>query len=470
LNFNSGRLTARVNGAMVSGSGQVQLNGPAYLSTSFAGSTLANLIAGVGSLTKEGAGTLTLSGANTYTGATTVSAGILKAGIASVANTSGALGNNSAVTLANIAGVALDITGYNTQIGSLTGGGGTGGNVTLGGATLTVGGDGTSPPAYAGVISGTSGLTKIGGGTQTLSGANTYGGVTKVNAGTLQFAKKTSLYNNTPASWTAANIVVDSGATLALNVGGTNEFAASDLTTLLNGTHLGASTGTTGLKSGSILGLDTTNAGGGSFTYSTVIANPNSGANVLGLTKRGTGQVVLDQANTYTGPTTVSAGTLLVNGSLASGSTVTVAGGTLGGTGTINGPVIVDLAGTLAPGASIDTLEVGATTLNGTFLVDVDANGTSDLLAVTGNLALGGASILTIVDPLKLVLGKTYTIATYGTRSGTFGGGTNLPAPSPWYVDYGTGSNDKITLTPEPATLALLALGGLALILRRKRR
>src|SRR5438105_4986810 len=57
-----------------------------------------------GALTKIGAGTLTLSCANTYTGATTVSAGILKAGIASVANTSGAFGNNSAVTPANTAG------------------------------------------------------------------------------------------------------------------------------------------------------------------------------------------------------------------------------------------------------------------------------------------------------------------------------------------------------------------------------
>jgi autotransporter-associated beta strand protein len=137
-----------------------------------------------GGFTKKGDGVLQLSAANPYAISTTVSAGILKANIASVANTSGAFGNNSDIALANFAGAALDITGFNTQVGSLTGGGPLGGNVTLGAAVLTIGGD-TSPAAYAGVISGTGALTKTGGGTQILSGANTYTGITSVNGGTL---------------------------------------------------------------------------------------------------------------------------------------------------------------------------------------------------------------------------------------------------------------------------------------------
>ena len=97
-----------------------------------AGATLSAILAGTSGLTKAGSGALTLSGADTYTGTITINGGILRAGIASVANTSGAFGNNSAVTLANTAGVALDLNGFNSQVGSLAGGGGTGGNVTLG--------------------------------------------------------------------------------------------------------------------------------------------------------------------------------------------------------------------------------------------------------------------------------------------------------------------------------------------------
>lgn len=136
-----------------------------------------------GGLTKQtGTGTLILSGANTYTGPTTVNTGTLQAGVASVAGTSGAFGVNSAVTLGTANGVTLALNGFSTQIGSLTGYG----SVTLGGATLTVGGDNSSPAyAYAGVISGGGGLTKIGAGALSLSGANTYSGLTTVNAGTL---------------------------------------------------------------------------------------------------------------------------------------------------------------------------------------------------------------------------------------------------------------------------------------------
>jgi len=78
LNINSGKLTAGVGGLLVSGPGQVQLNGPAIISTTFANSEISSQIAGAGTLTKEGTGTLKLSGANTYTGDTTVSEGTLE--------------------------------------------------------------------------------------------------------------------------------------------------------------------------------------------------------------------------------------------------------------------------------------------------------------------------------------------------------------------------------------------------------
>ncbi|MBI5911821.1 MAG: autotransporter-associated beta strand repeat-containing protein, partial [Betaproteobacteria bacterium] len=209
INSDAGTLTISTTG--ISGAGQ-------NLTIGGAGNTTVSSAIGTttGGITKDGAGTLTLSGANTYTGATAVDGGTLKAGVASVANTSGAFGNNSAVTLATASGVTLDITGFATQIGSLTGGGAAGGNVTLGAATLTVGGDSTSPAAYAGVISGTGAIDKIGTGTLILSGANTYTGLTTISAGTLKLGAAGDA-TNTPLGTVAGGTSVTAGATLDLN-------------------------------------------------------------------------------------------------------------------------------------------------------------------------------------------------------------------------------------------------------------
>lgn len=148
--------------------------------------TISGVISGAGGITKiDNPGTWILSGTSIYTGPTTVSAGTLRAGAAAGGQ---AFGNGSAVALADVAGVSLDLNGFSQTIGSLAGGGSTGGNVTLGAnATLTTGGNNGST-SYAGVISGTgtSGLTKLGTGTQTLSGVNTYNGSTTIKAGTLK--------------------------------------------------------------------------------------------------------------------------------------------------------------------------------------------------------------------------------------------------------------------------------------------
>ena len=129
-------------------------------------------------ITKIGTGTLVFSGNNIYTGATVISAGTLTASGGS------AIINTGAVSLADTAGAIFNLATSET-IGSLAGGGTTGGNVTLGSTTLTTGGANTTT-AYAGVISGTGGsLVKTGTGTLTLTGANTYTGDTTVTAGTL---------------------------------------------------------------------------------------------------------------------------------------------------------------------------------------------------------------------------------------------------------------------------------------------
>ena len=138
-------------------------------------------ITGTGGTTKIGLGTQVLSGNNTYTGANDVQVGTLRAGSTT------AFGNNVATTVDS--GAVLELDGFSNSIGSLAGAG-TVENASATAATLTTGGDNTST-TFSGVLQdGTGGgalsLTKTGSGNQTLSGANTYTGVTTVSAGILE--------------------------------------------------------------------------------------------------------------------------------------------------------------------------------------------------------------------------------------------------------------------------------------------
>gem|GEM_PF-3394760 len=139
--------------------------------------------------------------ANTYSGPTTVNSGILQAGIAN------SLPTTTALSLANTASAQFLLNNFNTTVGSIAGGGGTGGNIVLGTGALSTGGANTST-SYAGVISGTGSFTKTGTGVQTLTGTNTYTGATAVNGGTL-------LVNGATSS--LSTVTVAGGATLGGN-------------------------------------------------------------------------------------------------------------------------------------------------------------------------------------------------------------------------------------------------------------
>src|SRR5262249_12217795 len=88
-----------------------------------------------------------------------------------------------------------------------------------------------------------------------------------------------------------------------------------------------------------------------------------------GLIKQGAGLLNLAGNNSYTGPTTVNAGALSVNGILASSVTVN-SGGMIGGNGTVGG--LVSNGGTFAPGNSIGTLTVNGNLVQngGTYQVE----------------------------------------------------------------------------------------------------
>jgi autotransporter-associated beta strand protein len=138
---------------------------------------------------------------------------------------------------------------------------------------------------------------------------------------------------------------------------------------------------------------------GGIHDGSSPINNVQPGGTGGSLTKVGTGTLTLLGDNTYSGSTNVNGGTLLVNGSLGAGSVNVISGATLGGTGTIAGPVAIQNGGFLAPGDSpgTGTLTVRTLTLNSGSLLNyalgipnVVGNGQNDLVNVNGNLTLAG--------------------------------------------------------------------------------
>ena len=215
-------------------------------------------------------------------------------------------------------------------------------------------------------------LIKTGTGTQTFSGSTTFRGTTTINGGTLEFEKASSLYAGVTTNWVKTKITVNNGGTIAFNVGGTNEFTAENVTTLLTG--LGGSVNNNGLRAGSTIAFDTSNASGGAFTVADAIANSTgTGGGAVGLRKRGANTLVLSNTNTYTGPTIVDEGTLAVTGSLGATS-VSITGGTLAGNGNFGGNV------TIAAGA-MHSLEVASTPAN------------QDTSAITGTLAMAESTL-----------------------------------------------------------------------------
>ena len=300
---------------------------------------------GGGGLSKAGTGTLTLTGANSYTGSTTISNGAL------ALSGAGSLVNASSVNLTGATAVfdISAITAVSQTIGTLSGVASS--SVVLGGKNLTIGSYG-SVAEFAGNISGVGGsLTKsyssyYGSNTQILSGTNTYTGKTTINNGTLQFAKAVSLYNNNDASWTKENITVNSGGSLAINVGGAGEFTTGNVTTLLG--NLSTGINNNGLRAGSTIGLDTSNAAGGTFTVADAIGDSTgTGGGTLNVTKLGTNTLVFSGANTYTGSTSILGGNLTLIGSAALSNT---------GQTYVNGGAVLDLSGITASSEAIGSL------------------------------------------------------------------------------------------------------------------
>ncbi len=239
LNANGGNISGNASGAISTNGGLLTLNtasGSGILAGVISGGS-SSAVSGSGGLTKTGAGTVVLSASNTYSGPTQVTKGTLTAGNIS------AFGSNSAVTMADDATAALSLGGYRVAIGSLAGGGSAGGNVVLGASGFLTAGSNNSTTTYAGVISGgaplaltdssasttnlrtataigsnaISGIDKVGTGNWTLSGLNTYQGLTRVTGGTLTAGVGSNGALTASALGNASNVVVWNSAVLNLN-------------------------------------------------------------------------------------------------------------------------------------------------------------------------------------------------------------------------------------------------------------
>jgi autotransporter-associated beta strand protein len=313
---------------------------------------------------------------------------------------------------------------------AITGGGGSGATATanlVGGlvTSITIGSPGTGftmAPTIA-----------FSGGTVLVAGTNPTGtgNATGFTVVSVTVAAAGSGFSTVPTmTFTGAN------TTPATATGNANNFTVASINTTAAGSGY-TSTPTVTISSGTgfvgqaivvndITLLANSTMGG---TGDTTVSEPIIGA--FGLTKSGIGKLSLNAVNSYSGATTVSAGTLLVNspGSLAAGSAVTVAStATLGGTGTINGPTTVSLGGTLSTvDSAIGTLTLGSSlALSGTTSMEISKTaGTADKIVITrGTVTLGGN--LTVVNLAgALALGDTFDLID-GTIVGTFAS-FNLP-------------------------------------------
>lgn len=177
-------------------------------------------------------------------------------------------------------------------------------------------------------------------------------------------------------------------------------------------------------------------------TYAGVVAGR------IALEKTGNGRQILSGANTFTGPTRIKAGTLCVTGSLSDLSAVALdSGAILCGTGTVAGSVAV-AGGTLVPGltGSIGTLMAGSADLSSAkaSTLRIRVAGTNkpgieyDRLALTGNLVLGGGSVLELDLSGLTEAGTAGGIATAAGVSGTFDTVIlrNLPAGFGVRIEY----------------------------------
>jgi len=356
--------------------------------------TVNAMLGGTGPLNKTTGGTVYLNGNNTYTGDTNVFAGTL------TLNSTGQLSSSSNLTVNGTTAI-FDLGANNTSPAA---------NVTL--VNGLINGTGTSTLSsnvgfqvmngtVNAALGGTGPLNKTTGGTVYLNGNNTYTGDTSVFAGTLTL-------NSTGQLSGLSNLTVN-GTTAEFDLGANNTSSAANVTLvcgLINGT------GTSTLSS---------NVG-----FQVISGNVNAqlgGTGPLNKTNSNTTVYLNGSNNTYTGATTVSAGTLVINGALSTNNTVNVSSGaqlsinknisigTLNSNGLTTGTSILT-ANTfnLNDGAVVNqTLGLGNIVSNGNVTINATIL-SANINILTGNMNVQQGNLTSSAAVLDIALGANIVL------------------------------------------------------------
>ncbi|PXW25368.1 autotransporter domain-containing protein [Paraburkholderia caballeronis] len=348
---------------------------------------------------------------------TNLAGGVLEGGGATAAAVN--TGANDATVIdygtitADASGKAVDLGSGNSSLQILGGAAAINGDISggTGTSTLTIvpGAGGTF--SYGGSISNFASVA-IGAGTVVLSGANSYAGDTTLDGGTLVLANSSALGTGTLNTLDGATVGYRNGVDVA------------------NAVKLGSNTAF------EVDGSDVATQAGA------IGEAGNAAGAVFGVAKTGTGTLVLDGANTYSGGTLVSAGTLQVGSAAGSHASLTGdvqvnAGATLAGYGTIAGNVANQ--GAVAPGSGGGTLSVG-----GNYSQSADATlriGVGNNAVATGNAgADSGYGRLVVAGSATMDAGSSVSLVKTGSYGFAAGQRFVVADASASGTDYNAGT------------------------------